>query len=253
MKKFALMLTLALPFAFASCGDDEKEISIEGNQVVELNYDAETTLKASEKNGTWASNNEFVATVDKDGKVKANHVGEAVITVSKDGVSASVKVNVKPIYNDFTFPILTWGANMATVKSNVPATLTLAGESNNVLTYVTNGNYPFYIYAFESDKLASSSLTVSIDDDEALEAWFEQYYGYVADTDDYDGGLLYADAATLANATNAVIYYPIFDEGSEEPAAVSLIWTAVDHTKAATLNVKALKATHGAAVRAMMK
>ena len=86
MKKFFLLLAVALPMFFAtSCGDDNDESLTLDQTNVTIDYQKTLELKASEKNGTWASTNDFVASVDQKGKVTAHHEGVATISYNKDG------------------------------------------------------------------------------------------------------------------------------------------------------------------------
>ena len=98
MKKSVLMLAAALPMMFAACGteDPEEGFNLE-TTTLEINYEGNANLETNVKGCAFVSDNEFIASVDKDGKVTANHVGEAKITVAYEGESAVCKVTVKPI------------------------------------------------------------------------------------------------------------------------------------------------------------
>ena len=231
MKKLAWMLALAMPFAIASCGDDDPaEITLDQNSI-SLNYGASQTLKASEKNCTWGSSDEFVATVDKDGKIEAKHVGEAVITVTKDGASAQCKVVVKPTNTKFTLPILSWGASKATVESEVAKifndALSIVVDNKDALAYATKADadgFPMYTYSFSNDALDGASFTVSTTMDEQgdLQGFLEQYYEQDGTTE--DATLIYYDGKNAIDASVEVEY------GMDDDEDIFVSFIPVKHT-----------------------
>lgn len=251
MKKFALMLTLALPFVLAACGDDNedpKNVTLDQSSIT-INYDGTATLKASEKDCVWESSNDFVATVDSKGVVKAHHAGTAVITAIKGDSYAKCNVVVNATNNNFTTPLTNWGQNAAWVKSNIPSTLnlTLYQEDASTLVYTTSGNFPIYIYNFGDNGLNGSTLSVSEEMDETLdlEDYLEQRYEEVAE-DDYS--YTFADANTLAEATVAIVY--TYDAESESVIAT---WTPVNHTRGIADFDRSLHAKHVNIIRNLKK
>lgn len=183
MKKFILMLAAALPMVFTSCGDDNDDALLTLNQTsMNLTYDDEATLTASEKNCTWTSSNPFVATVDQDGKVEAEHVGTAVITATKNGTTAKCEVTVTPKYNYFAMPCLKWDANQETVKADVKGLwLDAANSTATALQYWTNDQYAFPAYQYEFNSkggLELAELMTELTDKnlENLDDWLDQYY-----------------------------------------------------------------------------
>lgn len=179
MKKFALMLALALPVVMASCSDDPKTVTLDQTSI-NLVYGNTEQLTSSEKKTEWSSNNPFVATVDDKGFVTAKHVGEAIITAAVDDAVATCKVTVTPLYTNYVFPCLQWGANQATVKEAVKgfeldptSTATQLKYWTNLATYA----YPAYSYLFNgTGALYTSSLIVDADEDSAVNNWLLQYY-----------------------------------------------------------------------------
>lgn len=240
MKKLAWMLALAMPFAIASCGDDDPtDITLDATSIT-LDYGTDKALTASEKNCTWGSDNEFVATVDKDGKVEAKHVGTATITVTKDGASASCKVTVVPTNTNFTLPILNWGASVATVKDAVPSSLTLYSENNDegatYLSYITSANasgMPIYGYGFVNDALFVSSFSVSPDMDNNLNLYgfLEQYYEEYETTE--EDSIIFLDGNNRTDANLQVEYD--YDPDKE---IVFVSFLPIEHTKANAANNK---------------
>lgn len=256
MKKTVWMLAAALPLMMAACGEEEgtdEPISLD-KTVVELNYDAETTLKASDKNCVWTSDNPFVATVDANGKVSAEHVGEAIITASNGNDKASCKVTVNATNSNFTMPILTWGISKTAVQAAVAdQKLGLTEELNTAtqLGFTTGGTFPMYTYAFTNDALKASSLVVSetMDETKDLEGFLDQYYEEYGE-DDATGKFFYCDADDVKDATVILEYgYDI------DLDAVMVTWTAATATKAGVkgLNVSAAKSAKDAARQLLKK
>lgn len=259
------MLAAALPMVFTSCGDenddtpvvDDKPV-VDDTTVVDdkpvvndttvvtldqvsmtLDYSKEATLKASEKNCTWLSSNPFVATVDSEGKVTAKHVGEAVISASKDGSTAKCNVVVKATNNNFVMPIITWGSSMDDVKTgmtslNIPGLSLSPVNVENSLVYTMSGEFPFYIYSFTDNKLSASSLTVDEEMDESadLEEYLDQRYKYFDETEE---GFLYGNADDINDAT-LLIVYGMFDGN------IMAIWTAPRTSKAGEVSFNAAAA-----------
>lgn len=230
-----MIMALALPLAFASCGDDnDSTLTLDQNKL-SLDYSKTVELKASEKGGTWASSNEFVASVDKDGKVTANHEGKATITVSKNGQSASCAVTVVATNDNFA-TILTWGATPGQVKANIPSELVLLTEADGNLMYSLPGEaYPWYGFIFKNNALAGSSVyfTDAQFDDYDFNGYLNQRYVKINDS---DNGALYANANSLAEATeSATVEYDATED------VWSVVYQPVSHTKSVAIDVTVLQ------------
>lgn len=225
MKKSVLMLAAALPFMFAACGseDPEENFNLE-TTALEIDYEKTANIETSVNGCTFTSDNEFIATVDKDGKVTANHVGEANITVAYNGESATCKVTVKPTLMAYTMPVIDWSLNLSQVedqvKVNFPALIkNKENSSADMLSYTTNGDFPIYTYAFANNALKASTLMISAAMDErySLGAWLEQYYEFYENDETLTE--LYGNATSIDDATVLVEF-----EGSETDCMAT--WTA---------------------------
>lgn len=209
MKKILMFIAVALPLAFFTSCSNEDETNLTLNQTeLTINYDSQSTLKASEKNCVWTSSNTFVATVDNNGTVTGNHVGEAVISATKDGSTAYCKVTVNPTSLTFTFPVLNFGATPASVKSDVAAQqlgLSLDIDTADALGYTTKGTFPMYVYAFVNNALSASSLTISteMDEDFDYQGFLEQYFELYGED---DVNFFYMNAGSLSDATIVAQY-----------------------------------------------
>ncbi len=208
MKKFAWMLALALPVAatFTSCGDDDETSITLNASTASVNYDNTIELKASEKNAVWSSSDEFIATVDSKGVVKGHHVGEAIITASKDGASASCKITVNETNHDYVLPLMKWNASYTAIKNEVNNLVFDAENSveNKTLVYGTGSvdGFPWYIYEFNTTGLSSSSFTVDFTDEDSYTDvcdYLDQYFKQIS-FDDETFVTTYANANSVAEA-----------------------------------------------------
>lgn len=256
MKKFAFLLAVALPVcAFTSCGDDDdpESLSISSNTVeVAFGAQADLTANSPEANTSWTSSDPFVATY-KDGKVVANHVGTCEITASWNGETKTCKVTVNPTNNDFTMPVITWGADVAAVKAAVKGfQLDETNSTDNELRYYTNVvsfTLPAYQYLFNGEGytgLYSSNLLIEEGADLAnvmkIQEWLKQYYNEKETEEDIE----YVNGQ---NETICVLSALIDAEG-ESTDTWAAIWTA-PATKAGQADL--VKASKAAALRMVKK
>lgn len=236
MKKFALLLTLALPMVIASCGDDN-DVTLSLNQSnITVNYDGTATLTASEKNVNWSSDNEFVATVDKDGKVEGQHVGTCTITATKNGETATCTVNVVPTDNSFKMPYLVWHATKQQIINNFTGFQLRENNDENSVAYFTNvanSTLPGYLYSLNNGNYTGLyQSTLLVDEDDSLKAyqWLEQYYNEVSTDNDED--FIYADK----DKNEVAVLGAIVDEDGETVLGWGAFWTAPDYTSTKSVN-----------------
>ena len=86
-----------------------KSITLEGDQTVELGKNKELKyvilpIAAENKNVTWESGNEDVATVDQNGKVTPKKPGTSIITAVTEDGSYTDTCKVKVLFDDVTKP-----------------------------------------------------------------------------------------------------------------------------------------------------
>ena len=203
MKKFFVAMAFALPLVFASCEkNDEPNVLPDG---MSINLYETGDLEVA---GNWTSSNEFVATVDKKGKVTTHHVGEAVLTLVDGTQTTSCTITVNPVNTSYTFPSFAWGSDVATIKSlNTNLTLLeeLVEDGVCYLSYLTGSSYPGYIYSIPVEGgLDASSIVADIND---TENWENFMYQYFADLEEDEEGWIYLiNGNTTAEATIAVRY-----------------------------------------------
>ena len=206
MKKFFVAMAFALPLVFASCEkNDEPNVLPDG---MSINLYETGDLEVA---GNWTSSNEFVATVDKKGKVTTHHVGEAVLTLVDGTNTSSCTITVNPVNTSYTFPSFAWGSDVATIKSlNTNLTLLeeLVEDGVCYLSYLTGSSYPGYIYSIPVEGgLDASSIVADINDTENWENFMYQYFADLEeDEEDEEGWIYLINGNTEAEATIAVQY-----------------------------------------------
>lgn len=114
---------------------------------------------------TWTSSDEYVASVDKDGLVKALSVGTATITAECAGASATCQVTVtgKPNVGDWYFSDGTWG-HKANPNKEIIGIVFWAGDPGKDDSYLRS-EHPE----------CTNGLAVSLEDMNDYAMWQEAY------------------------------------------------------------------------------
>ena len=160
MKKTTIvtLFVAVLGLSITSCSKDddvpEPNVVLSTTNIV-MYY--EQTKKLTAENATsWRTENDFVATVDKDGLVTGGHVGTTKIIASNGSSSATCNVTIQPRYNLYDSPILDWGASMSTIRNKETHEYVPASSSSSSLVYNFShdtDNPCLVMYAFEDGEL----------------------------------------------------------------------------------------------------
>jgi hypothetical protein len=122
----------------------------------ELSMFCNDEKKVSAQNVTeWYSENDFIATVNKNGVVKGCHVGSTMIVAKNDFSSAKCKVTIKPLYTLYDDPIFNWGASKEMIKSQETHNLFDEKETSLGYDYTFGSTVCLMGYNFEDRKLNS--------------------------------------------------------------------------------------------------
>lgn len=161
MKKFIKLLFIGLLVAIfsvsvISCGEEEKDpvittVEIAGAKDLKVGNEIKLTTTVDLAGATyeieWASDNDKVLTVDKDGNVVAVGVGTANVTATVKGteVKKTVKIIVeeRPAVEVFGANNVKVGANFrlnAVVNNGAPADIEWKSSDEKVLVVDANGN-----------------------------------------------------------------------------------------------------------------
>lgn len=214
MKKFALMLAVALPaLAFTSCGeDDPTEITLD-KTTVSVNVKSETQITPNERGGVWTSDNDFIVSVQNNNQFRGEHCGTTTVRYTKDGKTATCQVTVEPIYNDFILPVIDWGTSLATIQAFCnDHNLFKIGDDPQDGTYTVAygsdvaGAKPWYIYDFSDNKLDASSLYMTEAQSEA-NGGFSRFLGQWFKLESQDGAkYILINGNDRTTATTQVTY-----------------------------------------------
>lgn len=155
MKSLKRILSLLLIFMgvalFSSCSDDKEDSAISIPTTNSIPVGSSFSFGLS---GNWSSSNNFVASVDNDGNVKAEHVGECIISNGNHNCI----VTVTPKSNLIKEPITEWGISKPQLISKCG---TDYQESGTAIGYKTNSNIaPMIMYSFDSYNRLSSSVVM---------------------------------------------------------------------------------------------
>lgn len=158
MRKILLLSLVTL--MMVGCGnDDEAKLTLDSGKISLYSDDTEK-ITASEK-VTWNSDNEFVATISKDGVVTGEHIGKAVITATSNNGEAICEIEVKAKYSTFTEPVLEFGASKSTIKSKEKRTL-LTEDATSLSFKSDKSPVQGVIYLFENGKMKSVGVFVNL-------------------------------------------------------------------------------------------
>lgn len=148
------MLAFMSTIVFTACSssnNDENTIYFTLSQKsVELPYRGEVELDI---NGVEAddcnfkSSDDFISEATSYNgkiKIKGNHVGRAVITVSYAGKNVDLPVVIKPVEDYIGTPVIDFGATVSSIKSQETSTYNTTYEDGRVSFY--DSTLPFRVY-----------------------------------------------------------------------------------------------------------
>lgn len=151
MKKVLLTFcTFMCAMLFTSCENSKMKIS---PSYVTLHFEEEVGLTVIDNQSrvTWATNDDFVASVNSNGIVTAEHVGTTTIIAKEGKNEAYCSVSVIPEYFTYSEPILDWGCSKQTIISKKG---TPDDSQTDALTYVQSESKGIIeMYMFENGKL----------------------------------------------------------------------------------------------------
>ena len=208
MKRFLFYVTVIVSLTlFAACSkDDGDDLKITSSRNVELTSKNTSQIECSDSKATYASENEYVATVSATGLITAKRIGETYIDVNGQ---KSVKITVIPVYTDFTEPQLLFGATKDEVFAKVGTNYSVS-DDNGIAYKSTNGIIKGYLYLLKDGKVAAVAMvTNSLYVDNLTDFLLERYEPATISEEDYT--VLYINALTTEKATMLIgeqIYSP---------------------------------------------
>ncbi|MBQ3618164.1 MAG: Ig-like domain-containing protein [Bacteroidales bacterium] len=175
-----------------------KELTLNAGDTITITANAQVT---------WSSSNDFVATVNADGKVTANHVGETDILAVVDNNSVPCHVSVLAKYEkEFQEPIHDFKLNKEDIKAMSKGTV--KKENNEMLLYyMDEKGYEEVLFFFDNESGKVKSVLFSFE----FPFMMEKYAKYLAERyqliqiDSNSKSLYFADALSLEEAKLVVI------------------------------------------------
>ncbi|MCL2501977.1 MAG: Ig-like domain-containing protein [Bacteroidales bacterium] len=128
----------------------------------------------------WSSSDPWVATVDQQGVVTAQRIGEAIIRVEvPGGMYRECTITVNPVYNSWNEPVLLFLGAQSDIRnaerrslSALNATLTAFGFAGQAMVYdgETGSRLQYCVYTFTSDYMTAALLAFADNDNTAVAA-----------------------------------------------------------------------------------
>ena len=158
----------------------------------------------------WRSSNEFVASVDRDGKVTANHVGVAYISAFVGNDELICDVEVDAFVDLYQEPILAFGESKRYIISEEWRDLI---EERPTSLLFEDRDVENYMYMFDNDRLVQAGVTVKPESvsSEDLSLFLDERYRFVKT---YDNVLIFErDYFGIEVKTNKngifIVYYDL--------------------------------------------
>lgn len=151
--------TFICAMLFTSCENSKIKIS---PSYVTLHCEEEVGLTAIDNHSDvrWVSDDDFVASVNSNGIVTAEHVGRTTITAKDGKDEAYCSVSVTPEYYTYNEPILDWGCSKQTIISKKG---TPDDNQTDGLVYVQSESKGIIeMYMFENGKLYGCGVALKL-------------------------------------------------------------------------------------------
>lgn len=152
-----LMILIAIGAYVSSCETDQDGGSVLTKTSYSLKSDSSTSIEGNiPSSAVWDSQNEFVATAI--GRNLSSHfVGSTYLQWNGN----TIKVDVKPRYNLYDEPDMSWGTSLNTIISRYG---TPDKESGNMILYETgNKAVPYELYQFRNNSLIACGVVAHLE------------------------------------------------------------------------------------------
>ena len=237
MKRILFYVTAIVSLTlFAACSKDDGDgFNITSSKSVELTSQKTSQIECSDSKATYASENEYVATVSATGLITGKRIGETYIDVNGQ---KSIKVSVTPVCTQFTEPQFLFGATKDEVYTKVGTSYSLSNESGIAYT-TTNDRVRGYLYLLKDGKVSSVVMVVSSSYFSSLTDFLlERYAPATFSEENYT--VLYVNALTADKITMII---------GEQVYSASIIYVAyLPYT-----NSKSRSATNSESVKLQVK
>ena len=158
MKKILSIFMLLIAGFLTSCEGDYYTLN---TNLLDMEFEESARLRIENLDYSdmvrWRSSNEFVVTVDRDGMVRANHVGEAYISAFIGNDELVCTVIVDPIITLYQEPILAFGRSKGYILNEEWRELI---EETPTSLWFYDKYVDYYTYMFKYNKLEAAGVTV---------------------------------------------------------------------------------------------
>ena len=175
-----LMILIAIGAYVSSCEVDQDGGSVLTKTSYSLKSDSSTSIEGNiPSSAVWDSQNEFVATAIGC-NLSSHFVGSTYLQWNGN----TIKVDVKPRYNLYDEPDMSWGTSLNTIISRYG---TPDKESGNMILYETgNKAVPYELYQFSNNSLIACGVVAHLEYGSSLVDFLgERYLFYSVDTYNY--------------------------------------------------------------------
>jgi hypothetical protein len=197
MKRILFYVTAIVSLTlFAACSKDDNDFKITSPTSIELTSKKTSQIECSDSKTTFASEDEYVATVSASGLITGKRIGETYIDVNG---KKAIKVSVTPVYTQFTEPQFLFGATKDEVYAKVGTNYSIS-DDNGIVYTKTSDRTRGYIYLLKDGKVSSVVMVVnSIYFDSLTDFLLERYAPATFSEEDYT--VLYVNALTADKIT----------------------------------------------------
>lgn len=224
-----LMILIAIGAYVSSCETDQDGGNVLTKTSYSLKSDSSTSIEGNiPSSAVWDSQNEFVATA-AGCNLSSHFVGSTYLQWNGN----TIKVDVKPRYNLYDEPDMSWGTSLNTIISRYGAP---DKESGNMILYETgNKAVPYELYQFSNNSLIACGVVVHLEYGSSLVDFLgERYLFYSVDIDNYtadfahcsgkknDPQIDYAGQMAFSSSIGgiAVVYVGVNTSRSENSATI---------------------------------
>ena len=215
MKKILLMLAMMLPMAmFTACSKDDEEKESVDTTPISLLVDDTHRIEMNITPSKVSSENNFVASIDENGVVEGNHVGNTNVSIND---KYTIPVEVKGNYHLYDDPVTEWGCSTSYIKENQKQG-SLKTEDSDAIVYENCGNAEMITYLFENGKLNGVGVILNSSYTDEVALHLKERYMFITETNNVIMGVnsykkeLATTIATITLSDNlrywVVIYMP---------------------------------------------
>lgn len=212
MKKISIIASALL--VLCSCGKEKEPLTVTPESLT-MYYEGTAQLTTNAEAPTFSAPDEFYATVDANGLVKAGKVGKTKIIVSADNGVVDVPLTIIPAYDLYPDIDPYMGASMSQISSKFGTgySTSTASGGGTMWTYTDYNKYSNIAFLFEGGKVTQALVALSTTYTSMLTSHLKERYTVAGMLNDYFFLLNHDKSVMIAltvysNRLLAVLYTP---------------------------------------------